>query len=634
MKVDFAKWFTEGNLRKRFPAAMRFRGPVLALAITALLFTLVLVWLGWQLPLDRALAPLPDPTLVLLDRYNVPFARRGAYKEAPVDARLLPAHVVQAVLAIEDRRFYQHGAIDPWGIMRALAHNARAGRVEEGGSTITQQLAKTAFLSPERTLRRKAQESLIATWLELRLDKQEILSRYLSSIYFGEGVYGLRAAARHYFDVAPEHLNLPQSAMLAGMIKAPSTLAPSHDPAAAQQRAKVVLDAMVEMGAITREQAIAAAPATITGSRSELPVGSYFADWVSPQAKEAFDAAYGEVPVHTTLDTRLQSYAEHALEHGLGGEGSARHATQGALIAMRANGEVVAMVGGRDYAQSSFNRAVQAKRQPGSAFKLFVYRAALHAGATPDTMVEDEPIAIGHWSPANYGDEYRGRITLREAFAQSSNSAAVRVAQKVGAPAIVRSARELGISTPLGSDTSLALGSYETTLMELTAAYAALAAGSAPVIPYGLADRPPHMARTRLDPNEQRMLLDLLWSVVEEGTGRAARLGVPTFGKTGTTQDYRDALFIGMAGDLVTGVWVGNDDNSPMLGVTGGTLPAGIWHEFMSGALAAEGTGTQDLETNLSNDGAPVPEQRAQARDHGRRSSRHGLRAWFRRLWH
>ncbi|HEV2607099.1 MAG TPA: transglycosylase domain-containing protein, partial [Xanthomonadaceae bacterium] len=554
MKVDFAKWFTEGNLRKRFPAALRFRGPVLALAITALLFTLVLAWLGWKLPLDRALAPLPDPTLVLLDRYNIPFARRGAYKEAPVDAKLLPAHVVQAVLAIEDRRFYQHGAIDPWGILRALAHNARAGQVEQGGSTITQQLAKTSFLSPERTLRRKVQESLIAAWLELRLDKQEILSRYLSSIYFGEGVYGLRAAARHYFDVAPEQLNLPQAAMLAGMIKAPSTLAPSHDPAAAQARAKVVLDAMVEMGAITKEQALASPPATITGSRAELPVGSYFADWVSPLAKDAFYAAYGEVPVHTTLDMRLQQYAEQALKHGLGGDGDSLHATQGALIAMRANGEVVAMVGGRDYAQSSFNRAIQAKRQPGSAFKLFVYRAALHAGATPDTMVEDEPITIGHWSPSNYGDEYRGRITLREAFAHSSNSAAVRLAQQVGAPAIIRSARELGISTPLGSDSSLALGSYETTLMELTAAYAALAAGSAPVIPYGLADRPPHMARTRLDPNEQRMLLDLLWSVVEQGTGRAARLGVPTFGKTGTTQDYRDALFIGMAGDLITGV--------------------------------------------------------------------------------
>ncbi|HET9482338.1 MAG TPA: PBP1A family penicillin-binding protein [Xanthomonadales bacterium] len=570
---------TQRRWRTRLARAPRWLWLLLAVVAAALL------WLAWALPLNRALAPLPEPTLVLLDRHGEAYARRGALKEAPVDSRRLPRHVVDAVLAIEDRRFFSHAGIDPLGIARALVRNTKAGEIEQGGSTITQQLAKTSFLSSERTLRRKLQEGLIALWIEARLDKHEILSRYLSSIYFGDGVYGLRAAARHYFDAAPEDLDIAEAAMLAGIIKAPSALAPSRHPEDARARAQVVIEAMVAHGALTEAQARAIRPATVRDGRADLPVGTYFADWLSPKAKDAFDAAYGEVPVTTTLDLELQRHAEQVVARELRTHGKGVGATQAALVAMRPNGEVVAMVGGVDYAASSYNRVTQAQRQSGSAFKLFVYHAALRDGATPDTRVDDAPITIGTWSPANHDGRYRGPITLREAFARSSNVAAVRLAQEVGAGNVIESARELGITSDLGRDASLALGSYETSLLELTSAYAAIALGAAPVVAYGVIDHPPGARLRELDPGQRWMLLDLLAAAVEDGTGRAAKLRVPSFGKTGTTQDYRDALFVGMAGDLVVGVWVGNDDNTPMDRVTGGTLPARIWGDFMATAV-------------------------------------------------
>lgn len=565
----------------RFP---RRRIILIVVAIATAMFA----WLSWQLPVNRALEPLQEPTLILRDRQGEPFARRGAYKDMPVDSRKLPAHVTGAVLAIEDRRFHSHPGLDIRGIGRAFIANAQAAEVRQGGSTITQQLAKAAFLSNERTLRRKVQEALIALWLELRLDKHEILSRYLSAIYFGDGVYGLRGAARHYFDVAPESLTVAQSAMLAGMIKAPSALAPTKDPDAAAARARLVLRAMADTGVITDEQARSTAPAQVKGGRAELPVGSYFADWVSPQAKTAFDAAYGEVDVATTLDGDLQRQAERLVSRMLDGAGRRGRASQAALVSMRRNGEVVAMVGGHDYASSAFNRATQAQRQPGSAFKLFVYQAALADGATPETLVDDAPLTLGDWSPTNYGDTYRGRITLREAFAHSSNSVAVRLTQRVGAKAVVQAAQAWGITSSLGDDPSIALGSHETNLLELTAAYAALAAGAAPVVPYGIAGYVPNAPQTALDPAQRAMLLDMLATAVDEGTGRAARLRMPAFGKTGTTQDNRDAVFVGMAGDLITGVWIGNDDNASMDGVTGGSLPAELWGEFMAAALGTQ----------------------------------------------
>src|SRR4249919_1211722 len=409
-----------------------------------------LLWLAWALPLDRALEPLPDPTLVLLDRHGQAFARRGAIKLEPVDARRLPRHVVDAFISIEDRRFFRHDGIDPRGLLRAMLHNARAGSLEQGGSTITQQLAKTSFLTPARTLRRKVQEALIALWLEARLDKQEILSRYLSGIYFGDGVYGLRAAAQHYFGVDPEQLDVAQAAMLAGIVRAPSALAPSRHPREARARTRVVLDAMVENGVLEATRAHALALPRVRQEEEGLPVGSYFADWISPQAKEAFASAYGEIEVRTTLDSGLQELAQRTISNRLAASGDASGAGQAALVAMRPDGEGLAMVGGRDYAASPFNRVTQAQRQPGSAFKLFVYYAAIDAGLRPDDLVEDTPVDIAGWTPANYDGNYRGQVSVRDAFAHSSNVAAVRVAQRVGTDEVARTAREFGVRSKLG----------------------------------------------------------------------------------------------------------------------------------------------------------------------------------------
>ncbi|MDR6533478.1 penicillin-binding protein 1A [Caulobacter rhizosphaerae] len=557
-------------------------------AIGALLpLVVLLVWLGASLPVSRALEPLPSRALILLDDQGQPFARRGAYKEAPVVIAALPRHVPAAFVAIEDRRFYRHIGIDFQGAARALLVNAKAHRTVQGGSTITQQLAKNAFLTPERSLRRKGQEAMIALWLELRLSKDEILSRYLSSIYFGDGVYGLGAAARHYFGKPPEQLSIGEAAMLAGIVKAPVDLDPVDHPQAAGARARLVLDAMVQTKAISREQAQAAGHVVAPATRADLPVGGYFADWISPQVKSAFDGpGYGEVRVPTTLDSRLQRIVERAAAKEMKSAAKAK-VGQVAVVAMRPDGRVVAMLGGANYRQSPFNRAVQARRQPGSAFKLFVYLAALRDGATPDNLVIGDPVTIGGWTPSNYEGGGGRDLTIRDAFAQSNNIIAARVYQQAGGSEVVRAARDLGIVSPLREDdATLALGTAETSLLELTAAYAAVAAGKMPVRPYGRPRTTP-IAAADMDTAERAALYDLLGAVVEEGTGRAARLGQKAYGKTGTTQDYRDALFVGFTGDLVVGVWVGNDDHSPMKRMVGGDLPARIWREVMTGGLKA-----------------------------------------------
>ncbi len=572
------------------PARKRRRWPVYLYAIAGVLFV-TLVWLVVTAPLSRALEPLDDPALLLVSDDGHAIARRGAVKEAPVEVDKLGPLTPAAFVAIEDRRFYRHWGIDPRGIGRAMLANLRGGGVRQGGSTITQQLAKTNFLSGDRTIKRKAQEVIIAFWLEAWLTKQEILSRYLSSVYFGDGVYGLRAAAHHYFGRDPENLSLAQSAMLAGVVQAPSRLAPTQHLALAQKRSRLVLRAMAETGSISAARAATVRLARPSGTRSRLPSGSYFADWVTPDAQAAQPPDFGEVKVTTTLDRDLQRLAARAVDRGSVGS------AQAALVAMRPDGRVVAMVGGKDYAKSPFNRVTQARRQPGSAFKLFVYLAALRAGWTPDSLIEDEPITIGDWTPVNSDGVYRGKITLREAFARSSNAASVRLSEAVGRGNVIRAARDLGITTPLPDKPSLALGSAGVSLLELTSAYAAIASGRYPVAARGLPDeRPPEglAAFFRSDGSLQRQrdwapMLDLLYAAANNGTGRRAALAIPTFGKTGTTQENRDALFIGFAGDLVVGVWVGRDDNGSLGKVTGGTVPAQIWRDFMTSAIAVDG---------------------------------------------
>jgi penicillin-binding protein 1A len=493
-------------------------------------------------------------------------------------------------VSIEDRRFYRHWGIDPRGIARALVAELRGGGVRQGGSTITQQLAKTSFLSGDRTIKRKAQEVIIAFWLEAWLTKQEILSRYLSSVYFGDGVYGLRAAAHHYFRRDPENLTLAQSAMLAGMVQAPSRLAPTQHLAAAQKRSRLVLRAMADTGAISNGRAGSSAMARPVSQEAKLPAGTYFADWVAPSAAAAFESDFGQVKVRTTLDRDLQRLAVRAVTRAPIGD------AQAALVAMRPDGRVVAMVGGKNYADSPFNRVTQARRQPGSAFKLFVYLAALRAGWTPDSLIEDKPITIGGWTPVNSDGIYRGPITLREAFARSSNAATVRLSQQVGRANVMRAARDLGITTPLPDRPSLALGTAGVSLLELTSAYAAVASGRYPVAARGLLEEQPPQGLAAffrsagtLDPQRDRApMLDLLYAAANNGTGRRAALAIPTFGKTGTTQENRDAVFIGFAGNLVVGVWVGRDDNKSLGKVSGGTVPADIWRNFMTSALAID----------------------------------------------
>jgi membrane peptidoglycan carboxypeptidase len=408
------------------------RRPWRIAGVAALAVLAVVGYLLWSLPLGRALEPVENPTLVLVAADGAPIARRGSYKEAPVEAAKLPKHVRDAFISIEDRRFYHHWGVDLKAIVRALRANTEAGGVSEGGSTITQQLAKNAFLSNERSLRRKAQEALIALYLEARLSKDEILSRYLSAVYFGDGSYGLRAAARHYFNKAPETLSIGEAAMLAGLVKAPSRLAPTDNLEGARARMRVVLDAMVDTGAITRSQARRAARNVTVAKEEKLPVGSYFADWVIPQARAVFERSYGETVVRTTLDRDLQANAEKIIERAIARDGKALNVDQGALVAMRSDGRVVAMVGGRSYQESQFNRA-DAARQPGSAFKLFVYLAALRQGMTETSPILDTPVEIAGWAPKNHEGKYHsGPVPLITAFAGSSNVAAVRLAQQVG----------------------------------------------------------------------------------------------------------------------------------------------------------------------------------------------------------
>jgi len=557
-------------------------------------FAALILWLAVTAPLNQSLQPIAAPSYLVVASDGQAIARRGAIRVEPVDVMRLPPHVAQAFVAIEDRRFFRHLGVDPWGMSRALWRNWRAGRVTEGGSTISQQLAKTSFTGGERTMGRKVQEALITVWLEAWLSKEEILSRYLSNVYFGNNVYGLRAAARFYFSVEPERLTLSQATMLAGLVQAPNRLAPDRNLEGARRRAALVLRAMTDIGFVSEAEARRTAPARLRlAARDTTPTGTYFADWVLTQVDAQDQPDYGERRVDTTLERDLQRSAIAAMRDvDIGPH-------QAALVAMRTDGRVVAMLGGRDYARSPFNRATQARRQPGSTFKLFVYLAALRAGIRPDDVVEDEPITTGQYRPRNSGGTYRGEISVAEAFAVSSNVAAVRLAQRVGLRNVIRAARDLGITAPMREDDpSIALGTADVSLLEMTAAYAAVAAGSWPIVPRGIITRPedmgilerifsPLMEVTGSGSSDAAFgpLRDMLGQAVESGTGRAARLPVDAFGKTGTTQDSRDALFIGFSGDLVVGVWIGNDDNRPMNDVSGGGLPARLWRAFMMRAI-------------------------------------------------
>jgi penicillin-binding protein 1A len=582
------------------------------LLVLLVLFVLTVAWLAITAPLSKSLSPINAPSLTILSAEGEPIARRGAIIEEPVDVSRLPDHVWQPFVAVEDRNFYSHFGISIRGTVRALMRNVGAGEVKQGGSTITQQLAKTSFLSHERTFGRKAQEAAIALWLEAWLSKDEILSRYLSNVYFGDNVYGLRAAARHYFSREPEQLTVTEAAMLAGIVNAPSRLAPTRNLKAAQARARLVMREMVQANMLSEGEFDTLSPARLNVQRrNNVPTGTYFADWVIQQAEEASeDGEYGARELRTTLEGDLQRLAVSTVRRaGLG-------RAQVALVAMRPDGRVVAMVGGKNYAQSPYNRAVQARRQPGSAFKLFVYLAAFRSGqVTPETPVNDAPVVMGNWRPQNYEGRYRGRIPVRDAVAYSSNSVAIQMTERFGRQNVIQAARDLGVRSPLRPVPTLPLGTENVSLLEMTSAYAAVAAGYYPVRPIGIAPEGGWLGswwgtgQTIRRDAAFAQLRDVLFAVTQRGTGTAARLPVATFGKTGTTSDYRDAWFFGFAGDLVVGVWVGNDDNRPMPGVSGGGIPARIWANFMRGALGDTAAAHQPVRVPLEQaDRAPAAE--------------------------
>lgn len=537
--------------------------------------------------------------VIILDRNGAEIESRGARYGEAAKIGELPPSLVRAFLATEDRRFYDHGGVDIRGTMRAILANLRRGAVVEGGSTITQQLARNLFLSQEQTYVRKAKEAMIALWLEGRYSKDQILSFYLNRIYLGAGAYGVESAAQTYFGKSARDLSLPESVMLAGLPKAPSTLAPTLNPFGAADRAKEVLGNMVEAGAITTDEATAAAaaPAKIRQRADELDLG-YFFDHVAAEARLLVGAQADDLIIQTTLDQKLQRDAETAVASVIDVEAKVAGAGQAALIAYDKDGAVRAMVGGRSYVESQFNRATQAERQPGSAFKPIVYAAGFEsAGLTPRSYMVDKPIDIAGWKPQNYDQKFRGTVRLTEAMARSINTIAVQISEKVGRPKVIEMAHRLGVKSEIPTkEAGIALGAFNATLDELTASYLPYSNGGLGVKPYAILRVSDARGRTlyRHAAKEPQPVVTLdiakavtnvLYQVMTVGTGRTARLDDrQAAGKTGTTNDWRDAWFIGYTAQMTAGVWVGNDDFKPMNNVTGGTLPAAIWKAFMTAA--------------------------------------------------
>lgn len=554
-------------------------------------------WISGLPDVNGLLAHGPSRDITILDSHGRLIARRGLTHGEMVDVKKLPAYVPDAFIAIEDRRFREHLGLDPIGMVRAAYQNMMAGHVVQGGSTITQQLAKNLFLEPDRTFDRKMQEALLALYLESRYSKDQILALYLNRVYFGAGVYGIEAAAERFFGKSANELSLTEAAMLAGSVKAPARYNPLADADAGIERAHVVLEAMRDGGFIDAQQcaqAEATRPRIVRGSAT--PDSGYFVDWVISRIGGYVGDVDEPIVVDTTFDLSTQAEAEHAVTFGLAQEGVKYRAKEAALVAMAPDGAVRAMVGGSSYSKSPYNRATDAVRQPGSAFKPFVYLAAFEHGRAPSDTMDDEPVDIHGWKPSDFENEYQGEITLTEAFARSSNSVAAQLTEEVGPRVVAATAHRLGISSQLTALPSIALGTSGVTPLELTSAYAPFANGGTGVEPYGIV-----AIRTRggkilyqhksggsgavMSPANASAVTSLMVATVTDGTGRSARLDErPSAGKTGTTQDFHDAWFVGFTADLVCGVWVGNDDNAPMKHATGGTMPAHIFHAFMEDA--------------------------------------------------
>ena len=558
----------------------------------------VIVWVGAHLPAIQSLEiPKRPPTIQITGLDGGVLAIRGEMAGANVALKDLPPYLPKAFIAIEDRRFYTHYGVDPVGIARAAVTNILHRGVSQGGSTLTQQLAKNLFLTQERTFQRKLQEVELALWLERKHSKAEILELYLNRVYFGSGAYGVEAAAQRYFGKSARHVTLAEAAMLAGLVKSPSRLAPNRNPEGAEQRAQTVLTAMAEAKFITAAQAQASIGHP---SYHVRPVGAgtinYVADWIGEVLDDLIGQIDQSVVVETSIDPKLQAVAEAAVIDELAAKSVKFNVSQGALVAMTPDGAVRAMVGGRNYAESQYNRAVTARRQPGSAFKPLVYLTAIEAGLTPETIRQDAPLDVKGWKPENYSHEYFGAVTLTQALAMSLNTVAVRLGLEVGPKNVVRTAHRLGISSKLDANASIALGTSEVSLVELVGAYVPFANGGLGISPHVVNKirtaegkvvyaRPADQLGQVIEPRNVAMMNTMMQETLLSGTAHKAELpGWMAAGKTGTSQDFRDAWFIGYTSNLVTGVWLGNDDNTPTRKATGGGLPVEIWTRFMRAA--------------------------------------------------
>ena len=547
--------------------------------------------------------PEREPGILLLASDGSEIAEQGTFSGDAVNMAELPDYVSKAIIAIEDRRFYGHYGVDPIGLARAMTRNAMQGRMREGGSTLTQQLAKNLFLSPERTITRKAQEMVFAIWLETKFSKDEILQLYLNRVYFGGGANGIDKAARTFYGKSAYELSLMEAATLAGLLKAPTTYNPSRNPQDARARAKLVLISMVNEGYIDGTDAKQALESNSRAASSDYtPATQYAVDWIIGQLPLLVKDNRASLIIETTLDPKLQVNAERSLRKRLADNGKKLGVAQGALVSMDGTGAIKALVGGRSYKRSQFNRATKAKRQPGSAFKAFVYLAALENGYRADSVEVDEPVKIGNWSPENYKRKYLGNVTLAQAYALSLNTVAAKLTQAVTPKTVARVAQRLGIVSPLGSDATIALGTSEVTLLEMTTAFAPFANGGSSVEPFivkRILNRDGQVLYERLGSGLGQVIGDselgqmnaMMRQVMVSGTGQKGRFdGMDMGGKTGTSQDYRDAWFIGYTPYLITGVWMGNDDNTPTKKVTGGSLPALVWNDVMKAGHKALAT--------------------------------------------
>ncbi|HEX3494744.1 MAG TPA: PBP1A family penicillin-binding protein [Methylocella sp.] len=605
--------------RRRSPVATLLYWGLIATVWTGMAGAGMIAYQATKLPpIDALAVPKRPPNIAILDENGVLLANRGDTGGAAVRIADLPPYLPKAFIAIEDRRFYSHLGIDPQGILRALSRNITGGGMVQGGSTLTQQLAKNLFLTQERTVSRKIQEAILALWLEHKYSKNQILELYLNRVYFGSGAYGVEAAAQKYFGHGARSVTLPEAAVLAGLMKAPARLAPNRNPAGAGERAELVIAAMVQVGYITDAMAMLALahPAQAMRDQNASSV-NYAADFVMDTLDDTIGAINEDIAVSTTLSATLQAAAEKALAEELDRKGVAFGVSQGALVALTADGAIKALVGGRDYADSQFDRAVSAKRQPGSAFKPFVYLAALEAGLTPDSVREDAPINVKGWQPENYARDYFGPVTLTKALALSLNTVAVRLGLEVGPKTIVRVAHRLGIASELSANPSIALGTSEVTPLEIATAYVPFANGGIGVQPQIIAKvktasgkllyqrRGASNGRV-IDSNHVAMMNSMMQETLLTGTARKAALpGWQAAGKTGTSQEFRDAWFIGYTSHLVAGVWLGNDDNSPTKKASGGNLPVEIWSRFMR--AAHNGVPPQPLPGGLWRDSSPPP---------------------------